>query len=65
MFALILLLVTGPVGMALHIEANLATQNAIVIERFLRGAPVFAPMLFTNMGILGLVALLDPGEPAK
>ena len=59
-----LLLVVGPVGLALHIEANLTAQDAIVIERFLRGAPVFAPMLFTNMGVLGLVALLDPGEPA-
>jgi len=64
-FALILLLVVGPVGLVLHIEANLTTQNAIVIERFLRGAPVFAPMLFTNMGMLGLVALFDPREPVE
>jgi hypothetical protein len=62
--ALFLLLAIGPLGLVLHVEANLVTQNAFVVERFLRGAPIFAPMLFTNMAMFGMVALLDPEEPA-
>ena len=35
-------------------------NSTVVIERFLRGAPPLAPLLFSNMGMLGLLALLDP-----
>ena len=34
----------------------------VALEGVLRGAPFLAPLLYTNMGLLGLVALLDPGE---
>jgi hypothetical protein len=63
--ALGLLMGVGVVGAALHIGANLTHQSSIVFERFLRGAPLLAPLLFTNMGMLGAVVLLDPeeGEP--
>jgi len=37
----------------------------VVGERFLRGAPFLAPMLFANMGTLGLIALLDPREDLR
>ena len=46
----------------LHIQTNLTSQGTIVGERFLRGAPFLAPMLFANMGMLGLIALMDPVE---
>ena len=57
--AMLLLIVAGLLGAWFHIQADLATGNAIVLERFLRGAPVLAPLLYTNMGLLGLIALLD------
>jgi hypothetical protein len=60
--AMILLLLVGVTGFALHIEFDLTTQNVIVPERFLRGAPFLAPMLFANMGLVGLFALMDPSE---
>jgi hypothetical protein len=60
--AMILLLLVGILGVGLHILRNLALENAIVVERFLRGAPFLAPMLFSDMGTLGLVILLDPAE---
>ena len=60
--AMILLVLVGILGVVLHIQRNLAMENAIVVERFLRGAPFLAPMLFADMGTLGLVILLDPGE---
>lgn len=57
-----LLILVGLTGSALHISQNLASDGTIVGERFVRGAPFMAPLLFANMGMLGLVALLDPAE---
>lgn len=50
MGAMLLLIAVGGIG-------------AVVVERFLRGAPVLAPLLFANVGLLGLLVLLDPAEP--
>jgi hypothetical protein len=60
--AMVLLISVGILGVVLHIQRNLAMENAIVVERFIRGAPFLAPMLFADMGALGLVILLDPME---
>lgn len=60
--AMLLLVLVGMLGVILHIQRNLVFENAIVVERFLRGAPFLAPMLFSDMGALGLVILLDPRE---
>jgi hypothetical protein len=60
--AMVLLALVGVVGLGLHIGQNLVGQNAIVVERFIRGAPLMAPLLFSNMGLLGLLVLLDPAE---
>jgi len=46
----------------LHVLRNLGLDHAIVFERFIRGAPFLAPMLFSDMGALGLVILLEPKE---
>ena len=55
-----LLMVVGLVGAVLHLENNLISQGTLLGERFLRGAPMLAPLLFANMGLLGLIVLLDP-----
>jgi len=60
--AMLLLVLVGMLGVALHVLRNLALENAVVIERFIRGAPFLAPMLFADMGALGLVVLLNPTE---
>ncbi|MEZ4670204.1 MAG: hypothetical protein R3E39_20045 [Anaerolineae bacterium] len=60
--AMILLILVGLIGFALHINSNLLASGNIVIERFLRGSPTLAPLLFANMGLLGLIVLLDPAE---
>jgi len=57
-----LLIVVGLTGFVLHVDLNLIGSGAIVLERFIRGAPFMAPLLFANMGMLGLIALLDPAE---
>ena len=57
---MLLLIVTGLVGAYLHVGDNLTARGAFVAERFIRGAPFLAPLLFANMGVLGLLTLLDP-----
>jgi hypothetical protein len=60
--AMLLMLVVGLVGFGLHVGFNLAGQGTIVVERFLRGAPFLAPLLYCDMATLGLLVLLDPAE---
>jgi hypothetical protein len=60
---MLMLIVLGMIGMWLHINENLIAEGKIVTERFIRGAPFLAPMLFADMGALGLIALLDPRQP--
>ena len=60
--AMLLLIAVGVVGALLHIQGNLTSQGVVVIERFIHGAPFLAPLLFANVGMLGLVVLLDPHE---
>jgi len=56
--AMILLLAIGAIGAALHLRLDLGPGREIVLERLLHGAPLMAPLLFSNMGLVGLVALL-------
>jgi hypothetical protein len=60
--AMIALILTGVIGSWLHIQEDLTSSGQFVAERFIRGAPFLAPMLFANMGALGLISLLDPRE---
>jgi hypothetical protein len=55
------MIVVGLLGAVLHVRADISGQT-IVIERFLREAPFLAPLLFANMGLLGLIVVLDPVE---
>lgn len=63
--AMIALIILGILGLNLHVSENLIAGGKIVTERFIRGAPFLAPMLFADMGTLGLIALLDPTEPIE
>lgn len=63
--AMVLLILVGGVGAILHVESDVGLQNTLIAERFLRGAPFMAPLLFCNMGLLGLIAVLDPVERAS
>jgi hypothetical protein len=65
LLAMLALILVGVTGMVLHIQENLTSQGLIVQERFVRGAPFLAPMLFADMGALGLIALLDPSEKRR
>jgi len=60
--AMILLLAIGAVGAVLHLWFNLGPSRQLVPEPLLKGAPLMAPLLFGNMGLVGLVALLPERE---
>jgi hypothetical protein len=62
--SMLLMILVGLVGAGLHVAEDLTTMNVLVVERFLRGAPLLAPLLFCNMGALGLIVLLGPERPA-
>ncbi len=57
---MLLLILVGMVGALLHVQDDLTSRGQVVAERFVRGAPVLAPLLFSNMGAIGLIVLLDP-----
>ncbi len=60
--AMLLLIAVGVAGAVLHVLDNLTAGGVVVVERFIRGAPFLAPLLFSNMGMLGLITLLSPEE---
>jgi hypothetical protein len=60
--AMSLMMLVGVMGLGLHVLEDLTSQGAIVSERFVRGAPFLAPLLFADMGAFGLAAILDPTE---
>lgn len=57
-----LMCLVGMVGFVLHVNTNLVANGSILMERFVRGSPFLAPLVFANWGLIGLVALLDPRE---
>ena len=61
-FGMLLMMLVGVLGLWLHVREDLTSEGVIVGERFVRGAPFLAPLLFADMGVFGLAALLDPTE---
>jgi hypothetical protein len=54
---LLLQMGVGLLGFWLHGQANLRGEMSSVRDRFLYGAPIFAPLLFNNLALLGLLGL--------
>lgn len=65
MVAMGLMMLVGLIGAVLHVERNITGQGVLMFERLIRGAPMLAPLLFANMGALGLIVLLDPAAQKK
>jgi hypothetical protein len=53
--------VVGVWGFVLHARANLAGPSVHAFDNFVHGAPPFAPLLFPNLVILGLLGLWGDG----
>lgn len=60
--AMVALVLIGLIGAWQHVQANLVGDATFVLERFLRGAPFLAPLLFSYMGLLGIIVMMAPGD---
>jgi hypothetical protein len=47
----------GIVGFILHMRANIRASGPTLFDRFVFGAPAFAPMLFPDLVLLALIGL--------
>jgi hypothetical protein len=56
-------MLTGVVGFAFHLSRDIADSGALSLERMRSSAPIFAPLLFTDIAALGLLVMLIP-KPA-
>jgi hypothetical protein len=54
----------GVLGFALHLSADLHREAVHVADRFLYGAPAFAPLLFADLAVLAAIGLWARGAPA-
>jgi hypothetical protein len=48
---------TGILGFALHLRANMSRPGESLWVRFIYGAPIFAPLLFANLAMLAAIGL--------
>jgi hypothetical protein len=60
-----LIILVALTGLVLHILSDLTADGSVVVERFIRGAPILAPLLFADIASLGLIVLFDPDETPK
>ncbi len=54
-WTMIAAIVVGVMGFGFHLSADLAGTGNISLERMLVFAPVFAPLLYSDLGMLGLI----------
>ncbi len=59
-WVMMIMIGVGVLGLGLHINVDLpeGPKGGISAERFIRGAPVMAPLLFANMGMLGIITMV-------
>jgi hypothetical protein len=56
-WTMITAIVVGILGFGFHLSADLAGTGALSLERILAFAPVLAPLLFSDLGLLGLLVV--------
>jgi hypothetical protein len=65
MFLMVVQIIVGVAGWILHLIAVAKSPMDTTWERIVFSAPVFAPLLFANLGILALIGLATLGEKGK
>ena len=53
--------VIGLIGFCFHVAADVNGLSASLFENFVHGAPVFAPLLFVDLGVLAAIGLVAAG----
>jgi hypothetical protein len=56
---LALQVITGVLGLGLHLRPLLDFSTAPLLDRVIHGAPVFAPLLFVNLALLGGIGVWE------
>ena len=56
---LIVAAVTGLAGFVFHVAPVIGEDAGTLSERIIYGAPIFAPLLFPNLALLGLLGVWD------
>ena len=56
-WTMIVAIVVGVLGFGFHLSADLAGTGTLSLERILAFAPVLAPLLFCDLGLLGLLVV--------
>lgn len=59
-WTMIAAVVVGLLGFGFHLSADLAGTGTLSLERILAFAPVLAPLLFCDLGLLGLLVVAQP-----
>jgi hypothetical protein len=49
--------VVAVVGFGLHVAGNVGRPGTTLVERFLYGAPAFAPLLFADLALVAMIGL--------
>lgn len=57
---MLLCLITGLMGFAFHLSADLAGRGNIIWSKIFYQAPALGPLLFSDLGIWGALVFLDP-----
>ena len=58
-WTMIAAIIVGVLGFAFHLSGDLADNGQLSLERILVFAPVLAPMLFADLGMLGLIVVAN------
>ena len=61
-WTMIAAIVVGVLGFGFHLSADLAGTGQISLERILVFAPIFAPLLYSDLGMLGLIVVSRAGK---
>lgn len=58
-------ILVGITGFALHLSADLTATGQLTLDGLLQKAPILAPLLFSNLGLFGLLTVIEPGRVEK
>lgn len=58
-WTMIAAIIVGVLGFAFHLSGDLSDNGRLSLERILVFAPVLAPLLYSDLGILGLIVVAD------
>jgi hypothetical protein len=58
-WTMIAAILVGVLGFGFHLSADLAGTGVISLERILAFAPILAPLLFSDLGMLGLLVVAE------